>query len=197
MKKQILLWLGLACALVLPALAPPALAQTPPATRGVVPSPSVTPDMPAAPPGAAVILPPAPPVPTRPPPPPPPLQISADAPGITEPLGTGLRVTFGPGRGDLNPITERSIRALVHSAPADARFTLLATAAGKADDASASRRLSLTRGLTVRGVLINEGVAASRIIMRSLAAPPPADEIADRVDIEVSPTPATQAKPTR
>ena len=191
MKKQILLWLGLASTLALPA---PAQAQTPPTTRGAVPSPSVTPDMPAAPPGAPVILPPAPPVPTRPPPP---LQVSPDAPGITEPLGTGLRVTFGPGRGDLNPTTERGIRALVHSAPADARFTLLATAAGKPDDASASRRLSLTRGLTVRGVLINEGVAAGRIILRSLAAPPPAGEIADRVDIEVSPTPAAQAKPTR
>lgn len=186
MKKSILLWLGLAAALALPAQA-----QTP---RGPVPSPSVTPDMPAAPPGAAIILPPAQAVPTRPPPPPPVVQISTDAPGTTETLGTGLRVTFGPGRSDLNPTTERGIRALVHSAPADARFSLLATAAGKADDASASRRLSLSRGLSVRGVLINEGVASGRIILRSLASPPLAREIADRVDIEVSSNPTAPPK---
>lgn len=194
MKISIPLWFGLAYALALPAQTFLARAQTPPAPRAGVPSPSVTPDMPAAPPGAAIILAPAPTVPTRPPPAPAVVQVSTDAPGTTEILDTGLRVTFGPGRSDLNPTTERGIRALVHSAPADARFTLLATAAGKADDASASRRLSLSRGLTVRGVLINEGVVSGRIILRSLAAPPPAGEIADRVDIEVSPNPTAPAK---
>jgi len=189
MKKIILLWLGLA----LPALAQP---QTP--AHDAAPSPSVTPDMPDAPPKSAVIPPPvlapAPAVPTRPPPAPAPLQVSADAPGGSEALGTGLRVTFGPGRGDLNPTTERAIRALVHSAPADARFTLLATAAGTADDASASRRLSLTRGLTVRGIMINENVVSTRIVLRAMATPPPAGELADRVDIEVSPGSTAPAK---
>jgi outer membrane protein OmpA-like peptidoglycan-associated protein len=189
MKKSNLIWLGLAAALALPAQA-----QTPPAPRSPAPSPSVTPDMPAAPPGAAIILPPALVIPTRPPPPPPVVQVSPDAPGTTETLGAGLRVTFGTGRSDLNPTTERGIRALVHSVPADARFNLLATAAGKTDDASASRRLSLSRGLSVRGVLINEGVASGRIILRSLAAPPPGNDIADRVDIEVSSNPTGPAK---
>ena len=142
--------------------------------------------MPVAPPSAPVIPPPVV-VPVRPAPPPPPLHVAPDAPGTSSTLPDGLRVTFGPDRAELNPTTERAVRALVHTAPADARFSLVASAAGKADDASAVRRLSLSRGLNIRAVLINEGVAANRILLRAVAAPPAGEDQPDRVDIAVQP----------
>jgi len=164
-----------------PTPAKPPAASAPPAATSVA-----APAMPAAPPAPPVIPPPIT-VPARPAPPPPALHVAADAPGSTTALPDGLRVSFGADRAELNPTTERAVRALVHTAPADARFTLVASATGKPDDASAARRLSLSRGLNVRAVLINEGIAASRILLRSLAAPPSGDDMPDRVDIAVQP----------
>ncbi len=183
-----------------PAIAPLGTAQ--PAVASAA-GPVTAPDMPKLPPPPPVIPPPIM-VPTRPPPPPPPLRIAADAPGTASAIGTGLRVTFGAARADLNPTTERAIRALAHSVPADARFDLAASAAGKPDDSSAARRLSLSRGLNVRAVLINAGVASGRILLRSLAAPvrslaAPADDddAPDRVDLAVQgqPGPPQPVKP--
>lgn len=185
MKIPILRILTLLCLIAGPAWAqqriPPVAPVTPPAV--ISPAPPV---MPVAPPAAPAIPPPIV-VPVRPPPPPPALHVAPDAPGGSSALPDGLRITFGPDRAELNPTTERAVRALVHTAPADARFNLVASAAGKADDASAVRRLSLSRGLNIRAVLINEGVAANRILLRALAAPPAGEDQPDRVDIAVQP----------
>ena len=168
---------------------PPQAPQTPAVTLPAPTPPAAMPDMPTVPPGAPVI-PPPPAVPLRPAPPASPPSVAADAPGVVSKLADGLRVTFGSDRAELNPATEAALRALVRATPADARFSLVASATGKADDSSAIRRLSLSRGLNVRAVLINEGVASTRILLRSLAAPPAGEDPPDRVDIAVQ-----QAKP--
>jgi outer membrane protein OmpA-like peptidoglycan-associated protein len=107
-------------------------------------------------------------VPTRPVPPPPPIAVAPNAPGVATPLPDGLRVTFGSGRAELNPVTEGALRALVHKLPPfdTTVFTVTSTAALQADDPSTPRRLALSRALAVRGVLIAEGVASPRIIVK-------------------------------
>lgn len=165
---------------------PPAAPQTPAATRPPPTPPAAMPDMPPAPPGLPVI-PPPPAVPLRPAPPATPPLVATDAPGAASKLADGLRVTFGADRSELNPASEAALRALVRAAAPDARFSLVASATGKADDSSAIRRLSLSRGLNVRAVLINEGVVSTRILLRALAAPPAGEEPPDRVDIAVQP----------
>jgi len=72
--------------------------------------------------------------------------------------GIGLGQPFGDGRADLNPATDTALRALAHAAPADASFTVAAFAPSIPDDPSTPRRLSLSRALTVRSVLIAEGI---------------------------------------
>ena len=74
--------------------------------------------------------------------------------------------------------------------------TVSAFAPGAPEDPSTARRLSLARALAARGVLIAEGIASPRIIVRALGASPPiADGPSDRVDLIVSPTPS-QARPS-
>lgn len=161
-----------------------------------------TPAKPAAPPAPAPpqvrvpLAPPPPPmlppplvVPTRPPAPPTPAPVAADAPGAAVQIPDGLRVTFGESRADLNPATETALRSLAHAAPGDAAFTVAAFAPGAPEDPSTPRRLSLSRALTVRSVLIAEGIASVRIYVKALGPGPGlADGPADRVDVTVAAT---------
>jgi outer membrane protein OmpA-like peptidoglycan-associated protein len=162
-------------------------------------------------PGApsAVVVPPAPPpvpvlpppivVPTRPAPPPAPAPVSPDAPNTTSDLPGGLRVTFGGDRFDLNPATDAALRALVSAAKPGAgdTYTVTSYAAGSADDPSSPRRLSLSRALSVRSVLMAAGVPSVRIYVKALGASSPsiADGPPDRVDVTVisQPPPAAPA----
>ncbi len=184
-----------------PAPAPmPAIAAAPPALPALAPTanppaqPVATPDMPPVPMAAPPppVLPPPTIVPTRPPAPPGPAPIVADAPGAATPLPDGLRVTFGPGRGDLSPATADAIRAVVRPVAKTATFNVTSLAAGDGDDASAARRLSLSRGLAIRALMIGEGVASTRIYVRALGANTEATGTAspDRADIAVVPDPA-------
>jgi outer membrane protein OmpA-like peptidoglycan-associated protein len=157
------------------------------------------PAVPAAPPPGPVLPPPIV-VPTRPPPPPIPPTVVADAPGAAIPTADGLRLTFGSGSADLNPTTEAALRKLAKSAAADgATFSVIAYAAGTPDDPSTARRLSLSRALAVRSVLITSGVPSPRIYVRALGAtvPPPPSAPPDRVDIAVTPgaPPSGQSAP--
>jgi len=171
-----------------PATTKPATTKTPPAK----PAPSrqagslVVPLAPPPPP----VLPPPIIVPIRPPPPPPPVPIVADAPGEAMAQKDGLRVTFGVGRADLNPATDATLRALAHAAPpfTTPTFTITAYAPGSPDDPSTPRRLALSRGLAVRGVLLAEGVPSARIYVRALGATGPefAAGPPDRVDVVVA-----------
>ena len=114
--------------------------------------------------------------------------IAADAPGEATPIPGGVRVTFGPDRADLNPVTEPALRNFARSVKAEqAAVNVVATAAGSADDPSTPRRLSLSRALAARAVLITEGVASTRIYVRALGASGPPDGPPDRVDVSAGP----------
>ncbi len=162
------------------------VAKGPAATGIVVPQ--------AAPPPAE--LPPAlpneaahPPAKVVPPP------VVAGAAGEATPIASGVRVTFAPGSADLNPATQAALQRLAHQSATDgeARFTILAAAAGAADDPSTPRRLALARGLAARGVLLEQGIPSPHIYVRVL---PPGEPGAasDRVDVTVAT--ANAAAPT-
>jgi outer membrane protein OmpA-like peptidoglycan-associated protein len=159
--------------------------------------------VPTAPPPLPVVPPPIV-VPARPAVPPPPATVAADAPDTVKPIEGGLRITFGPGRSDLNPATAEALRELAHGAPAGSSFAVTAYAPGTPDDPSTPRRLSLSRVLTVRSLLIAEGIASSRIYPKALGSTGPiSDGPADRADLVVTrpapppdPASASAAVPT-
>lgn len=169
-----------------PAASNPAVAR-PAAPRPTTarPAPAVTrpPAVPVAPPAIAAI-PPAVAVPAARPVPPQPVAVAADAPGEASPIPGGMRVTFGADRTDLNPVTEPALRNYARGLKANEQATVnvVATAAGSPDDPSTTRRLSLSRALAVRAVLIGEGIASTRIYVRALGATGPAGP-PDRVDL--------------
>jgi outer membrane protein OmpA-like peptidoglycan-associated protein len=135
------------------------------------------------------VLPPPLVVPTRPPAPPSPAPVAPDAPGTVEQIRSGERITFGDGRADLNPTTEAALRTLARGAPAGADFSVSAFAPGTPEDPSTPRRLSLSRAVTVRSVLIAEGIPSIRIYVKALGAGPGlSDGPADRVDVTVAAT---------
>jgi outer membrane protein OmpA-like peptidoglycan-associated protein len=150
-------------------------------------------------------------VPTRPAPAPAPPTISADSPSTTSPLTGGLRVLFGNGRADINPAVDTAIRGLTRGtgpvAPDATSYTVTTYAAGTPEDPSTPRRLSLSRALTVRSVLISQGVASVRIFVKALgpASAGFADGPPDRADIVIglnpipaagAPAPNTRSTPT-
>ncbi len=144
--------------------------------------------MPTVPPEIAAI-PPAVAVPVQRPPDPPPIPVAADAPGDASPLQGGLRTTFGANRSDLNAGTEAAIRDFARPLRDTAQpIQVLAYAAGSPEDPSTPRRLSLARALAARAVLINEGIASTRIYVRALGRAA-ADGPPDRVDLSTN-TPA-------
>jgi outer membrane protein OmpA-like peptidoglycan-associated protein len=157
----------------LPATVPPSSPQPPPAT------------LPTAPPDTVALVPPPPAAqPAAPPPPPPPISDSASSAATT--VGAGLRVTFGAGEADLSPASAAAIKDVVQSAPVgdSTSFNVLAYAAGKPEDPSTARRLSLARALAVRSTLMANGVASSRIYVRALGSTG-GGEAPDRVDLAV------------
>jgi outer membrane protein OmpA-like peptidoglycan-associated protein len=167
--------------------APAARAAAKPKPRAPVPAPVLGPPVavPAAPPPVPYIPPidTAPPHPTEPPPPPP---VHADAPGEASKIGDGLRLTFGAARADFNPRTDAALSLLANAGRAnpDLVYNVYAHAPGAAEDLSASRRLSLERGLMVRSALINAGIASTRVYVHAMGAMGLTEDApADRVDI--------------
>jgi outer membrane protein OmpA-like peptidoglycan-associated protein len=179
-----------------PAQQRPTRAKTTASTTAHPPAvaPPQEPLVPIAPPPPPVIPEPVS-VPVRPVSTPAPPAVADDAPGTATQIEGGLRLTFGTDRADLNPATDTALRALVHGAAtptgSSTTFTVTAYAAGTPEDPSTPRRLSLSRALTVRSVLINEGIASIRIYVKALgaAAPAIADGPPDRADIVVGSTP--------
>ena len=171
--------------------APGPQAARPIPTPPVPPPPKPPPVVPTAPPEIAAI-PPAVAVPVQRPPEPPPVPVAADAPGDATPLPPdGLRTTFGPGRSELNAATEAAIRGFARPLRDTAQpVQVTAFAAGTPEDPSTPRRLSLARALAARAVLINEGIASTRIYVRALGAAT-GDGPADRVDLSAAPAAAT------
>jgi len=126
-------------------------------------------------------------VPVSRPPPPAPPSIAADAPGEAAPIPGGLRITFGPDRADLNAVTEPALRTFAQTLKSNDQATvnLIASATGTPEDPSTPRRLSLSRALAARAVLVNAGIASTRIYVRALGASGPPGP-ADRVDLITS-----------
>lgn len=157
------------------------------------PPPAQPPAVPAAPPNPAVIPPPAVAVPTAPPPPLPPIPVVAGAPGAATPIKGGLQVTFGAGTSTLNPASVAALQQLAARVKArpGTPLDLTATAAGTPDDPSTARRLSLERGLAVRAVLLNAGLASTQIYVRAMGTSGPPGP-PDRVDVVAeNPLPAS------
>ena len=160
------------------------VAQHPVAQHPVTPHPVTL--APAPPPAA--VLPPvaAPPAPSATPALP--VPVLQDAAGTATKLANGIRITFGEGKADLNPATAAALQALAQGVKNDPNVDLnvYAYAAGAADDPSTPRRLSLSRALAARAVLINGGIASTRIYPRALGATP-SDGPADHVDVTSGP----------
>ncbi len=176
-----------------PAPGPQTAARPAPATPAA-PAPK-PPAVPTAPPEIAAI-PPAVSVPVQRPPDPPSVPVAADAPGDVAPLPDGMRATFGPGRSELNPATEAAMRGFARPLRDTAQpVQVTAFAAGTLEDPSTPRRLSLARALAARAVLINEGIASTRIYVRALGAAA-GDGPADRVDLSAAPAATPAAAPT-
>ena len=169
---------------------PPA---APPGPRSLVHQP---PTVPAAPPPVATLAPLEPPPPAHPPPPQQPVPVVAGAPGEALPIPEGVRVTFGPDSADLNPQTDAALQELAQRAVAHpgATVTVMAYAAGPPDDPSTPRRLSLSRALTARQVLLDRGMGSTHIYVRALGANA-GDGPPDRVDVTLNlPAGSTAAK---
>ncbi len=179
--------------------APPAAASVPAANPAAnAPSPAAPAQaIPAAAPPPPT-LPPATVVPTRPAPPPMPVAITADAPGGVSTTADGTRITFGAGRADMTQASADAIRALARAGRTlTTTYTITALAAGTAEDPSAARRVSLSRGLALRSLLITEGIPSTRIYVHALGNTPESigHDPADRADIVVKPQSAVKPTP--
>jgi hypothetical protein len=155
----------------------------PPVTRVVAPPPAAPavplPALPAATPVTAEMTPIAPPPAAAVPPPP----VSATASTEARPVAGGLQLTFGPTETELSAASAETIKAFVGTDTAGTTtFNVLAYAAGSANDPSAARRLSLSRGLAVRSALMADGVSSSRIYVRAMGSQPGGGPD-DRVDV--------------
>ena len=148
---------------------PPVLAPVAPLPAPIAVPETPAPLMPLTPPAPPVILPPLA-VPVRPTPAPAPVAIVPGAPGSAAPIEGGWRITFGPGTADLNPVTAQAMRDFARGLAPQTTVTVSAFAPGAPEDPSTARRLSLARALAARGVLIAEGIASPRIIVRALGA---------------------------
>lgn len=128
-----------------------------------------------------------PPVPIeQPATPPPSTVVPAPAPS-PRPLPPPVRLVFDTGQTDLTPANEAAIRDLAQEIPAPdtSSVNVVAYAAGKPDDASTARRLSLSRGMAVRSVLLASGVPSAQIYVRALGSAA-TDGPADRVELVVT-----------
>ncbi len=172
----------------------PTAAPAPPAAPAVAAEPPV---VPAAPPNPPLLPPPNYAVPMRDDPPPPPPVVVDKAIGVVHPIDRGMRITFGPGSADLNHATEGALHAVAQAAlsATNQPVNLLAYAPGPPEDPSTPRRLALARGLAARAVLINLGVASTRIYVRTNAPSLGPDGPADRLDAILGPLSSPEAPP--
>ena len=106
---------------------------------------------------------------------------------VEAPKPPTVRLVFEPGQSTLTPADEAAVRALAHAipAPATSSVNVVAYAAGKPDDASTARRLSLSRGMAVRAVLLDSGIPSAQIYVRALGSKTTADPV-DRVELSVA-----------
>jgi len=175
--------------------APAQMASAPPPP----PPPSVTQSPRPLPPPAAMSAPPPPPpppavaAPAAPPPAPAPApaevapapapQVAAAPPAARAADGPLARLAFNTGSAELNDAGKTALGAVIAELQRDptARLQLQAFASGGDDQGGQARRLSLSRALAVRGQLIEQGIASTRMDVRALGRT--TDGPPDRVDI--------------
>ena len=112
--------------------------------------------------------------------------VAADAGGEATPTRDGLRITFETARSELSPTSQAALKQFADRTPRGENMTLnvLAYAAGPPEDPSTARRLSLSRALAVRTVLMAEGIPSAHIYVRALGSAA-GDGPTDRVDVTV------------
>ena len=168
----------------------PATSTTPPAGN-TKPAASAHPPVPAtiplAPPPVPQLTPAPPDVELHPFPMPAQPAIDEKATGTVSTIPGGVRVTFAAGAATLNPETHQALLAFAQSL-ADkphVRALIDAYSSGAVDDPSMPRRISLSRGLAARSVLMNSGIPSTRIYLRVIGLPkaPAANGGQDYIDI--------------
>lgn len=149
--------------------AAPSTAST--AHAPVRPPPAAT--IPAAPPPLPVLT-PTPDVALHPFPIPPQPTVVIAAKGAASPIAGGVRITFAAGSDELNPGTHQAILTFGQSLAdkPNVRAIVLAYSSGAPNDPSLPRRMALLRGLAARSVLMNSGIASTRIYVRVIGQPP-------------------------
>jgi len=165
-----------------PAAAPTPTPSAPPPTA-ITPPPPATP-APAAPaPVAAAPATPAPMAPAAQPPAPPSVAAVPLAP--TAPAkDRALQIAFPAGDSRVPAAAQAGLKELAErmKAQESLRLQIVAYAAGGDLTASEARRLSLSRALAVRTVLIEQGIRSTRIDVRALGDKV-TDQPANRVDL--------------
>jgi outer membrane protein OmpA-like peptidoglycan-associated protein len=118
--------------------------------------------------------------------PPPSTMVPASSPEAVS-LPPAVRLIFENGKTDLSPLDETVVRDLAKAIPKPdlSSVNVLAYAAGKPEDASTARRLSLSRGMAVRTVLMESGIPSKQIYVRALGATP-SEGPPDRVELIVA-----------
>ncbi len=176
---------------VLAAVPPPSPPQpapppdpAPAAPTAIAPPPSApAPAMPAPAPVVAAPATPAPMAPTAQPPAPPSVAAVPLAP-TAPPKDRALQIEFTAGDSRVPAAAQAGLKDLAErmKGQESLRLQIVAYAAGGDLTASTARRLSLSRALAVRTVLIEQGVRSTRIDVRALGDKV-SDQPANRVDL--------------
>lgn len=169
------------------AVAKPAPPAPPQAEKPVVKKPAPPP--PAKAPEKAAEPKPAPkpkPVATAKPKPETKEQAALPPPKVTIKTGRALQVAFGATASKLPPEAKNGLKELAEKLKdkKNLRLQLLAYAGGKALSPSKARRISLSRALSVRSFLIENGIRSTRIDVRALGSKT-SEKPLNRVDVNI------------
>lgn len=143
--------------------------------------------IPKGPPPVPVFSEPGITVPLHPPSPPPMPIINAKAAGRVVKTTSMTTLIFAPDGDDLNELMMQAVMDVADNLKRhpDTQIYLNAYSHAVKDDPSTPRRLSLNRGLTIRAVLINQGIPTTRIYLltKGAASDEPTNTNPDRVDL--------------
>jgi len=99
--------------------------------------------------------------------------------------GLPAQVVFAPNVTDMPDQAKTTLNTVAKAMKADEQVhvQLVAYASGLPDQASQARRISLSRAISVRSYLMEQGIKSSRIDVRALGNRADAGGPTDRVDI--------------